>query len=103
MSFTILLWLSIAVFLLGIILRFSTWFSQSIDPNDVKGEKTSGKKIPLGRRLAKGVSGTFGVVCSTKIIKVIQSFFIDIILQKRILDKSIYRWLTHAFIFFGFC
>lgn len=104
MSFTILLWLSVAVFLLGLIIRFSTWFSQSIDPNNetLPDEGIQGEKTTLGRRLAKGASGTFGVVCSTKILKVIQSLFIDTIFQKRILDKSLYRWLTHTLIFFSF-
>jgi len=94
MSFDILLGISIIVFLAGLFIRLSSWLSQSIDPEN--------NTIPLGTRFSKAVSGIFSTVFSADIIKIVQSFFVDFILQKRILDKSLYRWITHALIFISF-
>lgn len=94
MSFDILLGLSIIVCLAGLFIRFSIWFSQSIDP--------SKEKIPIGTRISKGFSGALSTVFSPKIINIVQSLFVDLILQKRIIDKSFYRWITHTLIFISF-
>ncbi len=94
MSFEILLGLSVFVCLVGLFLRFSTWFSQSIDPTH--------EEIPLSTRLTKAFSGTLAIIFSAKLFKLIQSLFVDLVLQKRILDKSVFRWITHALIFISF-
>ncbi len=94
MNFNILLGLSVFVCLCGLFLRFSIWFSQSIHP--------SKEKIPLPARLTKAVAGIFSVLLSAKIVNILQSLFLDLIVQKRILDKSFFRWITHFLIFFGF-
>jgi len=94
MSFDILLGLSIIVCLAGLFIRFSTWFSQSIDP--------SIEKIPIGERVTKALSGSLSIIFSAKVFQIFQSLFVDLIFQKRIIDKSVYRWITHSFIFVSF-
>lgn len=94
MSFDILLGLSLIVCLIGLFIRFFVWFSQSIDPTK--------EKIPLSTRITKGATGFFKVVFSTKILRIFQSFFADILFQKRIFNKSLYRLIMHGLIFFGF-
>ncbi len=94
MSFEILLGLSVIVCLVGLFIRFSTWFSQSIDPTH--------EETLLPTRVTKALSGTLATIFSAKFFNILQSLFADLILQKRILDKSVFRWVTHAFIFISF-
>ncbi len=94
MSLNILLSVSAIVFCIGLFLRIYTWFSQGIDPEH--------EKISLPRRISQAFSGFFSVLFSKKILLILQSIFADLILQKRILDKSYFRWITHALIFFSF-
>ncbi len=94
MSFEILLGISIAICLLGLLYRFSNWFSRSIDPTR--------EDIPLGKRISRAVSGTIATIFSTKFLCVLQSFFADLLFQKRSFNKSKYRWIMHVFIFASF-
>jgi heterodisulfide reductase subunit C len=94
MNFDILLGLSVIVFLIGLCMRVFFWFSQGIDP--------TGEKIPLPVRIGKAIKGLFGIVFSAKILRILQSVFADILFQKRILNKSTYRWVMHGLIFFSF-
>ncbi|MFT5698882.1 MAG: heterodisulfide reductase subunit C/nitrate reductase gamma subunit [Desulforhopalus sp.] len=93
MNFNILLSFSIIVCLLGLVFQFSKWFGSGISP------------LPLptiGTRITTGIKALFATLLSGKIVSVIQSFFVDIIFQKRIFDKSLLRWTTHTLIFTGF-
>jgi heterodisulfide reductase subunit C/nitrate reductase gamma subunit len=94
MSFEILLGISLAICLLGLLYRFSNWFSRSIDPTR--------EEISLGKRISKAISGTISTIFSTKFLSVLQSVFADMLLQKRSFNKSKYRWIMHVFIFASF-
>ena len=94
MSFDIFLGLALTACILGILFRLSVWFSHAITPTR--------EKIPLSTRLQMAFAGFFKVIFSVRLFRVLQSFFTDVLLQKRVLDKSVYRWLTHSFIFFSF-
>lgn len=93
MTFNILLSFSVIVCLLGLAFQFSKWFTTGISP------------LPLpaaGSRILTGFKALFTTILSGKIFSVIRAFFVDIIFQKRIFDKSILRWTTHTLIFVGF-
>jgi heterodisulfide reductase subunit C/nitrate reductase gamma subunit len=94
MNFNILLALSVIVCLIGVVFRFSVWFTQGFQP--------SSPTLSAGQRFGSGVKGLFGTLFSPRLGKIISSFFMDLLLQKRILDKSLLRWTTHTLIFFGF-
>jgi len=94
MSFDIFLGLALTVCILGILYRLFIWFSQAVNPTK--------EKIPLGARLRTAVAGFFKVFFSVRFFRILQSFFADVVLQKRIFDKSAYRWFTHSFIFISF-
>ena len=93
MNFNILLSFSVIVCLLGLVFQFSKWFSSGITPLPFPSIRT---------RIICGVQAFGTTIFSGKIFSVIQSFFADIIFQKRIFNKSILRWTTHTLIFVGF-
>ncbi len=94
MSYKILFGIALAIFILGVLFRFSIWFSQSIDPTR--------EKIPFGKRLIQAFGGIISTVFSSKIFQLIQSLFADLLFQKRSFNKSKYRWITHVLIFASF-
>ncbi len=94
MDFNILLGLAVIVCLVGLIIRFSIWFSQGMNP--------SGSSISIGSRVGAAIQGLLGVIFSSRIFLVIKSIFVDLLFQKRIFDKSYLRWTAHTLIFVGF-
>ncbi len=95
MNFNILLGLSAVVCLVGLIIRFSIWFSQGMRPSVVPA-------IPAPSRVAEALKGVFASLFSAKIFLIIKSVFVDLLFQKRIFDKSSLRWIAHTLIFTGF-
>ncbi|BHH83855.1 4Fe-4S dicluster domain-containing protein [Desulforhopalus sp. 52FAK] len=93
MNFNILLSFSVIVCLLGLALQFSQWFSRGLSPLSSPSPSS---------RVISGIKAVFTTLFSTKIISVVQAFFVDIIFQKRIFDKSKLRWAAHTLIFSGF-
>ncbi|MBW2467784.1 MAG: 4Fe-4S dicluster domain-containing protein [Deltaproteobacteria bacterium] len=92
--FDYLLYTSLAVFLLGLIYKISTWFTRKIG--------IAGKDITAAQRLLSVVKGITGVVFSTKILALLEAVALDVLLQRRILKESVSRWLAHMLIFYGF-
>ncbi len=95
MTFNILLGLSLIVCLVGLILRLSIWFSQGMQARAVPA-------ATVAARLSSALQGVFGLLFSAKILRVVQSIFVDTLLQKRVFTKNYLRWLAHTLIFFGF-
>ena len=94
MLFTVLLYTSLFVFLLGLIYKVSTWFSQKIG--------TASKNFTTSERISAAVKGMLGVIFSPKILILVKVFILDIVLQRRILKEDFLRWLMHMLIFSGF-
>lgn len=89
MNFNILLSFSIVVCLLGLIFQFSKWFTAGISP------------LPLpsvGTRVLSCCRALFTTIFSAKILTLVRAFFVDVVCQKRIFDKSLLRWATHTLI-----
>jgi len=93
MNFNILLSFSVIVCLLGLVFQFSQWFSRGLSPLASPSANS---------RLISGIKAIFTTLFSTKIVSFVQAFFVDILFQKRIFDKSKFRWATHTLIFAGF-
>ena len=94
MFYDIALYVSLAIFGIGMIYKISNWFRRSIgiNPSDL----TTSKRVSAA---AKGILGT---VFSGKIFILIKVFFVDVILQIRILREDFLRWLMHMLIYGGF-
>lgn len=93
MNFNILFSFALIVCLLGLAFQFFKWFSGGISP--LASPTTSS-------RFSSGLMAIVSSIFSPKIISVVRGFFVDVLFQKRIFDKSKLRWTTHTLIFLGF-
>ncbi|MGD9228777.1 MAG: hypothetical protein PVF26_19890, partial [Desulfobacterales bacterium] len=93
-EFDHLFYTSLIVFLLGLIYKGSTWFSRNIG--------ILGKTTTTSQRLSSGARGVIGVIFSSKIIRLLEAFALDVLFQRRVFKESIVRWLAHMLIFYGF-
>jgi heterodisulfide reductase subunit C len=94
MDYTILLAISAFIFCIGVALRLFAWFSHAI-PTSTSPPKTV-------TRLGAAVKGIIATVFSTRILAVFNSLGRDLLLQERVLTKSLLRWSAHLLIFAGF-
>jgi heterodisulfide reductase subunit C/nitrate reductase gamma subunit len=92
--FDYLFYTSLTVFLLGLIYKISTWFTKNIG--------SLGKKITTSQRLLSAAKGFIQVIFSFKILRLLEAFVLDFLLQRRIFKESFVRWLAHMLIFYGF-
>jgi len=85
--------LAAIVFLGGLMILFSYWFTGSVAAN------------PQGRVLEKWsvlAAGVIRAVCSPKIVAISQALVLDVLLQRRLYRRSKKRWAIHGLIFFPF-
>jgi heterodisulfide reductase subunit C/nitrate reductase gamma subunit len=94
MVFNVLLYISLGIFVLGLIYKAYTWFSREIG--------VSARNYTTGQRFSAAVKGTAGVVFSLKIFRLIQAFILDVLLQRRTLKEDFLRWAMHMLIYWGF-
>jgi heterodisulfide reductase subunit C/nitrate reductase gamma subunit len=94
MFYDIALYVSLAIFGIGMIYKIFNWFRRSIgiNPSDMTTSK----------RVSAAVKGILGTVFSEKIYTLLKVFFVDVILQIRILREDFLRWLMHMLIYGGF-
>ncbi|MCF8062032.1 MAG: hypothetical protein K9M82_05905, partial [Deltaproteobacteria bacterium] len=94
MFFSVLLYGSLCIFVLGTAWRVSSWFARSIGPGS--------REISPSRRVGAALSGAARTVFSRRIGTVFRVVLVDGLLQWRILKEDFLRWLTHFSIFSGF-
>lgn len=94
MLFNVLLYISLAIFTLGLIYKVSTWFSRKIG--------RSAQDFTPSERASAAAKGIAGVVFSGKLLTLIKVFILDVVLQLRILQEDFLRWLMHMLVYGGF-
>jgi len=94
MVFNVLLYISLGIFILGLIYKVYTWFSLKIG--------ISAQDFTPSQRFSAAIKGTVGVVFSSKILLLIKAFILDVLLQKRILKEDFLRWMMHMLLYGGF-
>ncbi len=94
MVFNVLLYISLGIFILGLIYKVYTWFSLKIG--------ISAQDYTPSQRFSAAVKGTVGVIFSSKILSLIKAFILDVVLQRKILKESFLRWLMHMLLYGGF-
>ena len=94
MVFLTLLYISLAIFGLGLLYKFSTWFTRTIG--------STGQDITASERASAAAKGIAGVIFSAKILTLCKVFILDVLLQVRILKEDFTRWLMHMLIYGGF-
>ncbi|MGD8716684.1 MAG: 4Fe-4S dicluster domain-containing protein [Desulfobacterales bacterium] len=92
--FDYLFYASLVIFLLGFIYKISTWFTRHIG---VFGIDTSTIK-----RILSAAKGIIQVIFSRRAISLLETFFLDVLFQRRVLRENAVRWLAHMLIFYGF-
>ncbi|THB71436.1 MAG: 4Fe-4S dicluster domain-containing protein [Desulfobulbaceae bacterium] len=90
----LILALAFIIFLVGLVIRGKSWFSGGV------GSQTIDTSII--QRFSLALKSVFGTLFSSKVINALTTFLTDIVLQKRLFQKSIGRWTAHMLIFTGF-
>jgi heterodisulfide reductase subunit C len=94
MFFTASLYIALAVFVLGLIYKISTWFRYKV------GSEAGG--ISFSGRVFAAIKGIFSTVFSVKVFVLLKVFFLDVLFQIRTLRESVLRWAMHMCLFWGF-
>jgi heterodisulfide reductase subunit C len=94
MVFNVLLYISLGIFILGLIYKVYTWFSLKIG--------ISAQDYTPSQRFSAAIKGTVGVIFSSKILLLIKAFILDVVLQKKILKEDFLRWMMHMLLYGGF-
>ena len=85
MLFPISLYASLIIFVLGLIIKISTWFTKKIGPDS--------KNLSSFKRIISALKGILSVIFNKKIIVLIKIFFLDILLQSQQSYLLIYHQL----------
>ncbi len=94
MAFDIFLNSSLIILAVGLVLKCIHWFSCKI------GIRADGKDAVA--RAASALSGIRKTILSPGILSLFRVFFLDILLQYKILKQDLLRWIMHMLIFWGF-
>jgi heterodisulfide reductase subunit C/nitrate reductase gamma subunit len=94
MFYDISLYISLAIFIIGLIYKICRWLSRKTT--------LEAKDIPASKRLSSAIKGIVVTIFSLKILTLIKVFFLDIIIQRKVLKEDSFRWLTHIFIYVAF-
>ncbi len=93
MLFDLSLYLALAVLLLGLVLKLSTWLKTDIGPQAAAQ--------PPGRRLAAAAGGFGRALFSRRFAAMAKAFLLDGLLQRRSLAHSPLAWAAHMLMFWG--
>jgi len=94
MFYYISLYISLAIFIGGLIYKIATWLSRKIGVDS--------KDISTSKRLSSALKGIVVTIFSGKILTLIKIFVLDVILQRKVLNEDTFRWLTHILIYGAF-
>lgn len=85
---TVAIWVALAAFLAGAVLKSSAWFRRSFEP---------GGPSPLARAGA-ALRGIAGAIFGARIGALARSLVLDVVLQRRILKEGRARWIAHLLV-----
>jgi heterodisulfide reductase subunit C/nitrate reductase gamma subunit len=94
MFLTTFLYIVLVIFGLAFIYKISTWFRYRIGIQSME--------IPTSTRFFAAIKGILLTVFSPKILTLLKVFFLDVLLQLRILREDFLRWFMHICIYGGF-
>ena len=94
MLYTVSLYLSLAIFAVGLLYKVSTWFRYRIG--------IEGPEIPVSARVTAAARGIIAALFSSKVLTLLKVLILDGIFQARTLREDAFRWLIHLCIYGGF-
>jgi len=87
MFFTAALYLSLAIFALGLIYKVSTWFRYSLG--------IESKNISTSARIFAALRGITLTLFSPKLFTLLKVFVLDVLLQVKVLQQDFLKWAMH--------
>jgi heterodisulfide reductase subunit C/nitrate reductase gamma subunit len=94
MFFSVTLYVSLAIFALGVLFKASGWFRQGLTEAD--------RAIGPGPRIAGVMRAAGGSLSPAGIVAVLKALVLDALLLRRSFIRDRYRWAMHMLIFWGF-
>ena len=94
MLFTVALYISLAIFSLGLLYKVSTWFRYSLG--------IDAKNISTPARIFAALRGITLTLFSRKVFTLLKVFVLDVLLQVKVLQEDFLKWAMHMCIYYGF-
>ncbi len=94
MFYDVALYISLAIFGIGLIYKVSTWFRYTIG--------TDAADISTSARVLAALKGIILTLLSGKIFTLLKVFVLDVLLQIKVLRQDRLRWAMHMCIYLGF-
>ncbi len=94
MFFTVALYISLAIFSLGLIYKVSTWFRYSLG--------IDAKNISTPARIFAALRGITLTLFSPKLFTLLKVLVLDVLLQVKVLKQDLLKWAMHMCIYYGF-
>jgi heterodisulfide reductase subunit C/nitrate reductase gamma subunit len=94
MFYDVALYISLAIFGIGLIYKVSTWFRYTIG--------TDAADISTSARVLAALKGIMLTLLSSKILDLLKVFVLDVLLQIKVLRQDRLRWAMHMCIYLGF-
>jgi len=88
------LYISLAIFGIGLIYKVSTWFRYTIG--------TDAEDISTSARVLAALKGIILTLLSSKILTLLKVFVLDVLLQIKVLRQDFLKWAMHMCIYLGF-
>jgi len=93
-AYYISLYISLAIFVIGLAYKTSAWFFLRISVDS--------KNIPTSKRVSSAIRGIILTILSPKLLTLLKVFLLDCVLQRKLLKESFRRWLAHTLIYWAF-
>jgi heterodisulfide reductase subunit C/nitrate reductase gamma subunit len=94
MMLTITFYISLAIFIIGLLYKISRWLSLTTT--------VQAKGISTSTRISSALKGMVLTIFSGKILTLVKVFLLDVILQRKVLREDFFRWITHMLIYGAF-
>ena len=92
MFYSISLYGALIIFIIGLIYKVNSWFSLKIS---VDSKNASA-------RFSAALKGVITTIFSGRILTLLKVFFLDIIVQRKVMREDFIRWLAHILIYWAF-
>jgi len=92
MFYSISLYGALIIFIIGLIYKVNSWFSLKIS---VDSKNASA-------RFSAALKGVITTIFSGRILTLLKVFFLDIIVQRKVMQEDFIRWLAHILIYWAF-
>src|SRR5512138_3190454 len=94
MPHNLLLYAALSVFAIGMLYRVSSWFRFNVGPRT--------EAFSPWFRVGACMKGIALTVFSSRILSLVKVLFLDVVVQRRVMQQGYLRWIAHICISWGF-